>query len=135
MAEAMELIIASCFELHLSRKPASLYHNQQRGTLIDFQQFWELVVDLCHFVPVKPICEDLLFIFNDTDTNKDTHISWHDYSDFVRHMFVVHGMYNEYLSETKETSNSQISTYESKFIKSVEDALSSMFGKSNANKL
>lgn len=133
MSEAMELIIASSFELHLSHKPASLNHNQQMQ--IDFQHFWELVVDLCRFVPIKPICEDLLFIFNDTDTNKDAHISWHEYSDFVRHMFVVHGMYNEYLSETKETSNSQMSSYENKFIKSVEDALRNMFGKRKSNEL
>lgn len=64
-----------------------------------------LIVNLCHFVPVKPICEDLLFIFNDTDLNKDGYIYWHEYSDFVRHMFVAHGVYNEYLSDTKETSN------------------------------
>ena len=102
---------------------------------IDFQQFWEMVVKLCHFVPVKPICEDLLFIFNDTDVNKDTHISWHEYCDLMRHMFVSHGVYNEYLSETKETTNSQVSSYENAFVKSVEDALRNMFGKKKTNEV
>jgi hypothetical protein len=106
LEEVIELIIASYFELHLSHRQARKHFNPEKEMLIGFPQFWQLLVELCHFVPVKPVCEDLIFIFNDTDGNKDAHISWHEYADFARNIFAVSGIYNEQLSDTKETSHS-----------------------------
>lgn len=53
---------------------------------------------MCNFVPIKPLDEDLLYIFNDTDCDKDMLITWHEFADFVKNIFIVRGLYSEFLS-------------------------------------
>lgn len=96
--EVIELILACYFEVHISHKQTRKHFNPDNEQLINFEHFCELINELCHFVWIKPLTEDLMHIFNDMDANKDARITWHEYTDFAKNIFTVRGLYNEQLS-------------------------------------
>lgn len=133
LEEIIELILASYFELHLAHRQAKTHFNPEKEHLMDYQQFFQLMIDLCHFAPIKPLVEDLEYIFNDTDCNKDRHISWHEYADFVKNIFAIRTIYNEQLSETKSTVNSYSNKNENMLIEDIETTLKKMWEKHENN--
>lgn len=51
---------------------------------ISLEEFISLIIDACFFIKIKPTREDLVWIFEQLDTDHDGFITFQQYSDFIK---------------------------------------------------
>jgi Ca2+-binding EF-hand superfamily protein len=51
---------------------------------ISLEDFIVLIIEACFFLKLRPTREDLIWIFNELDTDQDGFITFQQYADFIR---------------------------------------------------
>jgi Ca2+-binding EF-hand superfamily protein len=51
---------------------------------IALEEFVSLITEACYFIRFKPLREDLVFIFNALDTDRDGYITFQQYAEFIK---------------------------------------------------
>lgn len=81
----IEVILTIYFiEIVFHRRYNSKDNEIWKSRKISLDEFISLINDACYFITYKPFRDDLVFIFNQLDTDKDGFITFQQYADFIR---------------------------------------------------
>lgn len=84
--EQLIAIILSIYfiEILFHRRYKSKDSEGWKSKKISLEEFIALITEACYFIRFKVPREDLVFIFNALDTDKDGYITFQQYVDFIR---------------------------------------------------
>lgn len=123
--ELISLILTIYFtEILFRRKFKSNNSKGWTGQKLNLEDFISIFTESTFFIRIKPSIEDLTYIFNELDTDKDGFITFNEYANFIK-KYLGNGID---LSSSKYSADSNgISQEELKFVQAIWDELKTYF--------
>lgn len=133
--EQLIAIILSIYfiEIVFHRRYKSTDSEAWKSKKISLEEFVALITEACFFIRFKVPREDLVWIFNELDTDKDGYITFQQYVDFIK-KYLGNGIDFFKKPEVKPTAPGEVSEEEFAFVNAIWDELKVYFDKYDQGK-